>query len=214
MPSRLRASILASITTLILAGCAEQPIGNFESARFVAHGTEARHEVAFMPACTRLAPGEAERLQTFLKHLNLQRGDYIVATLVSTGSEQRDRERRASLRHAIETGPARLEIRTISPHEHTGASWNHALLRIARHDSVAVDCRDGGYSASDLAHRMPFPILNCANPSNLARMAADPRDLTHPRALGSARAEPTASAVRRHREGQVIFAPLAGIGGN
>lgn len=204
---------IAGILALLLTACAQQPIGNFERAQFIADGAQAHHDVRFVAGCTSLAQGEAERLAIFLRELNLSRDDDIVVTMGSTGSDRRDHERRANLRYAINPGPARVILRDTPGFSRRTARKNEALIQVIRHDQVRVDCRDGGYSDSDIAHRMPFPALNCANPSNLAQMAADKRDLTSPRQLGPARSEPAASAVQRQREGNVIFTPLAGTGG-
>ena len=210
----MRSGIAAGALALLLAGCAEQPIGSFERAQFVASGAQAHHDVRFMPGCTRLAPGEAERLSAFLGELGLRHGDDIVVNMHSTGSDRRDRERQASLRNAINAGPARVELSAAPGFSRKDPRKNSALVQVVRHDQVGVDGRDGGYSESDLAHRMPFPKLNCANPRNLAQMAADKRDLTRPRALGPARGEPAAGAVRRQRDGEVVFIPLATTGGD
>ena len=214
LPARIRPAIAAGALTLLLAGCAEQPIGNFERAQFVAEGAEAHHDVRFMPGCTRLAPGEAERLSAFLGELGLRRGDDVIVSMRGTGSDRRDRERRASLRSAIDAGPARVELSAATGFSREDPGKNTALVQVFRHEGVGVDCKDGGYSESDLAHRMPFPTFNCANPTNLAQMAAEKRDLTRPRALGPARGEPAAGAIRRQRDGEVVFIPLATNGGD
>ncbi len=210
----MRSGIAAGALALLLAGCAEQPIGSFERAQFVASGAQAHHDVRFMSGCTRLAQGEAERLSAFLGELGLRRGDDVIVSMHSTGSDRRDRERRASLRSAIDAGPARVKLSAAPGFSRKDPRKNTALVQVIRHDQVGVDCKDGGYSDSDLAHRMPFPKLNCANPNNLAQMAAEKRDLTRPRALGPARGEPAAGAVRRQRDGEVVFLPLATTGGN
>lgn len=203
MQAWLRPGVISGLFVLLLASCGQQPVGSFERARFIADGGQAHHDVRFMDGCTRLAPGEATRLASFLKALELRRSDDIIVHMGSTGSERRDRERRQSLRNAISAGPARLDLRAQPGFSRRDPRENVALVQVIRHDQVHVDCRNGGYNASDLAFRMPFPVLNCANPTNRAVMAADKRDLTRPRQTGPARGEPAAGAVRRHRSGEV-----------
>lgn len=199
---------IAGIMILFLAGCAEQPIGNFERARFIADGAHAYHYVHFRTGKAYLTSTEADRLSAFLQGLKLNGGDDIIVTMSSSGSERLARKRRESLNRAIPIGPARVQIRHSPKFTRGTPQDNTALVKVIRRNQVAVDCKRGGYSASDLTYRGPFPELNCANPSNLARMAADKRDLIQPRKLGPASAEPAAASVRRSRDGAVIRLPL------
>ncbi|MEI4233546.1 hypothetical protein [Roseovarius sp. D22-M7] len=209
--ARVKAALLSALMPLLLAGCGEQPIGSFERAQFIADGGQAHHDVRFTRGCTSLARGEAPRLQAFLTALELRRGDDIVVHMGRTGSDRRDRERRHSLLSAIEPGPARVLMSRSAGFSRRDRRHDAALVQVIRHDQVRVDCKSGGYSEADLALRMPFPMLNCANPTNLAYMAAEKRDLTSPRQLGPARGEPAASAIRRQRAGEVRTIPLGRI---
>ena len=192
----------------VLSGCGQQPIGSFERAQLISGAAQAHHDVRFTPGCTRLAPGEATRLAAFIREIGLRRGEDIVVHMGRTGSDRRDRERRENLRRAISPGPARLQLTAQTGFSRQDPRHNVALVQVIRHDRLRVDCKQGGYSKSDLAFRMPFPVLNCANPANLAHMAAEKRDLTSPRQLGPAGAEPAAGAVRRQRAGEVRTVPL------
>jgi len=201
-----RSGVISVALVILLSACGQQPIGSFERAQFVSDAAQAHHDVRFTPGCTRLAPGEATRLAAFIKEIGLRRGDDIVVSMGRTGSDRRDRERRESLRRAISPGPARLQLSAPTGFSRQDPRHDVALIQVIRHDRLRVDCKQGGYSESDLAFRMPFPVLNCANPSNLAFMAADTRDLTRPRQLGPARGEPAASAIRRQRASEVLGA--------
>lgn len=209
---RLRLSIIWGACALTLAGCGHQPIGSFARANFIADGGQAHHDVRFTTGCTSLASGEAARLKAFLGSLELRRGDDIVVSMGSTGSDRRDRERRENLMSAIDPGPARLLLSARTGFARSDPRHDDALVQVIRHDQVRVDCKAGGYNRIDQSLRMPFPVLNCANPSNLAHMAAEKRDLTSPRQLGPARGEPAASAVRRQRAGEVRTVPLDSAG--
>lgn len=208
MRAWMRSAIVSAGLALLLAGCGQQPIGSFARAQFIADGGQAHHEVRFTKGCTSLAQGEAPRLAAFLEALELRRGDDIVVSMGSTGSDRRDRERRQNLLRAIHPGPARVLLSARPGFARSDPNHDDALVQVIRHDQVRVDCKAGGYNRIDLSLRMPFPVLNCANPSNLAHMAAEKRDLTSPRQLGPARAEPAASAVRRQRAGEVRTTPL------
>lgn len=212
MWARMRFSVVSGALALFLAGCGHQPIGNFDRAHFIADGGQAHHDVRFTKGCTSLAHGEAPRLKAFLEALELRRGDDILVSMGSTGSDRRDRERRQSLIKAIDPGPARLLLSAPPGFARSDPRHDAAMVQVIRHDQVRVDCKAGGYNRFDQAFRMPFPVLNCANPSNLAHMAAEKRDLTSPRQLGPARGEPAASAIRRQRSGEVQTVPLENIG--
>ena len=176
----------------VLSGCGQQPIGSFERAQLISGAAQAHHDVRFTPGCTRLAPGEATRLAAFIREIGLRRGDDIVVRMGSTGSDRRDRERRQSLRRAISPGPARLQLTAQTGFSRQDPRHNVALVQVIRHDRLRVDCKQGGYSKSDLAFRMPFPVLNCANPSTSLSWplthAISPVRVT----LGPARGEPAA----------------------
>ena len=208
MHKRIMVGIVSLVLGFMLAGCGQQPIGSFERAQFIADGGQAHHDVHFTPGCTRLAKGEGARLAAFIKEIEPGRTDDIVVRMVSTGSSRRDRERRQSLLSALDAGNARVQLTTMPAVDRGNSGENVALVQVNRHDRTRVDCKNGGYSENDLLYRMPFPVLNCANPSNLAHMAAEPRDLTRPRALGPARGEPAGSAIRRQREGEIETVPL------
>jgi type IV pilus biogenesis protein CpaD/CtpE len=208
----MRSAIVSGGLALLLAGCGQQPIGSFARAQFIADGGQAHHDVRFTKGCTSLAQGEAPRLAAFLEALELRRGDDIVVSMGSTGSDRRDRERRQNLLRAIKPGPARVLLSARPGFARLDPRHNAALVQVIRHDQVRVDCKAGGYNRIDRSLRMPFPVLNCANPSNLAHMAAEKRDLTSPRQLGPARSEPAASAVRRQRAGEVRTVPLDSTG--
>lgn len=204
----MKSAIVSAGLGLVLAGCGQQPIGSFARANFIADGGQAHHDVRFTQGCTSLAQGEAPRLKAFLEALELRRGDDIVVSMGSTGSDRRDRERRNSILSAIEPGPARVLLSPRPGFARRDPRYDAALVQVIRHDQVAVDCKAGGYNRIDRSLRMPFPVMNCANPSNLAHMAAEKRDLTSPRQLGPARAEPASGAVRRQRAGEVRTVPL------
>lgn len=206
-------ALLSGAVTLLLAGCGQQPIGSFEGARFIADGGQAHHEVRFVHGGTGLAPGEARNLKAFLGALELERVDDIVARMGRTGSDRRDSARRHSLLSAIDPGPARVMILQRGGFSRAGPRKDAAFVQVIRHDQVRVDCKHGGYNAVDLAVRMPFPVLNCASPVNLAYMAAEKRDLTSPRDLGPARGDPAASALARQRRGEVRTRELGTIKG-
>lgn len=193
---------------VVLAGCGQQPIGSFERAQFIADGGQAHHDVRFTHGCTSLATGEEARLAAFIRDIEPRGTDDIVVSMGSTGSPRRDRERRQSLLSAIDAGPASVKLTGMPGFSRRDARENVALVQVIRHDRLRVDYKNGGYNQNDLLYRMPFPTLNCANPSNLAHMAVDKRDLTRPRGLGPARGEPTGSAVGRQRAGEVHTVPL------
>jgi type IV pilus biogenesis protein CpaD/CtpE len=211
MRNSLRCALLAAVAAT--AGCAEQPLGTFESATFHARpAAEARHELAFLPVTADLAPGEAERVVAFLQGLGLVRGDDIHMTFAGSGSPALDRARVEVASRAVAAAGTPAAVTVVHGREQPRLDGRHdrVLIEPLRQGQLLVACPPRYADPYEHAYAARIPLLGCANAANLAHMAAARGDLVTPRPLGQADAGAASAAVERHRTGRVIPPPPLG----
>jgi type IV pilus biogenesis protein CpaD/CtpE len=190
----------ALVAVLALAGCEAQPVGTFDPARYVADpGGQAYSYVAFRPGSAELAPGEQERLSSFLQGQPLGPRDEILLRLAPSGSQILDSQRTTTLQGALAGARAPVQVASaggppIRP--------DLAQLQVIRRNKIVVQC-PGNPADPDWELTTPLPELGCANAFNLATQAANPRDLFVPRPFGGTDSTVAATAVRRLQEGKV-----------
>lgn len=208
-------SLTVAFAAMLIAGCADQPIGTFDHAAFRVQAIEpASHMLGFVPDTSRLVAGEAERLAAFLAPLAGAGTGEILVTYLPSGSPELDRARMrvvtASLR---ETGwPGSILIVESRGRERTDRRSDLVLVEPLSRGQLLVACPRRHADALEERYATPLPPIGCANAANLAEMAADRRDLVEPRRLGPSDGAVSAAAVLRHRTGQVVAPPPIGTG--
>lgn len=213
---KVRASLglraAAAAGALALAGCAAQPIGTFDRAQVTSANSQAQQDLFFRPGTPSPLPGETERMNAFLQSLLLRPQDDVIVTFGTTGSDRLDAARMHAVRRAIASDPARLRL--VGPlgfARAPGPNPDIVLVQAVRYDRVVVTCPGSGRTNESTALLTPIPVEGCANPVNIATMAAEKRDLTAPRRLQGSDAVASVAAVERYREGAVIFTPLDSV---
>ena len=162
------------------------------------------HTAAFTPGSAELAPGEAEKLASFLDtaqvtpedHVYFEGGpdDHLAGSRIGTLT-------REISRHGL--GAQTLPPGTLPA--------DQMEVSVERYVVTPPDCPNWtSPSYGDHSNRLNSNF-GCATATNLSLMVADPRDLVIGRDLGPGDAEPIGGAVLRYRAGNVK--PLTGAGG-
>jgi type IV pilus biogenesis protein CpaD/CtpE len=199
-----------ALAALALAGCEAQPLGFYDAPKLTADRVAGPYTLYFQPDSDALAPGEAERLNSYLRSLALRPDQDIVLELGKSGSAVLDGRRLLALQRAFAVTRAR--VRVILPREDAVPETvsNAVRLTVVRYDLIVVECPPLA-QPDELTTAMP--PLGCANAINRAEMAANKRDLIEPGELRGSEGGVAAAAVLRHREGKVITLPIAVSGG-
>lgn len=204
----LRNRLAAFCAALALAGCVALPTGTLDDAQVTSEAAQAQHDLYFRPGTPALLPGEADRMNGFLRSLLLRPQDDVILTFGTTGSDVLDARRIAEVRKVIASGPARLRIVRPLGFARAPEQPDIVLVQVNRYDQVLVTCPMNGPAAADAAFNPQLRGFGCSNAVNITRMAADKRDLTAPRRLEGSDAIPSVAAVQRYRVGDVTVAPL------
>jgi type IV pilus biogenesis protein CpaD/CtpE len=209
-PRAVGAVLLAALA-LALAGCQAQPVGTFDRATFAADRAAGPYTLFFQPDNEALAPGEAERLASYLRTLAPRPGQDILLEVGNSGSAVLDGRRLLTLRRTF--AGSRARVRVFVPNESPSPEGvrNTVTVTLVRYDLIVVGC-----PALDQPGELttPLPPIGCSNAINLATMAAEKRDLIAPAgALKGSESGVSAAAVLRHREGKVITLPINTSGG-
>ncbi len=212
--SVLRKTVTAGVAALLLAGCEAMPIGTFDEAQVTSANAQAQRDFYFTPGSSAPLPGELERTNAFLRALALRPQDDVVLTFGTSGSDRLNAARAATLSRAVAHGPARLRIVGPLGFGQFPDRPDVVLVQAVRYDQVVVTCPGSGRTNENPALLTPIPVEGCANPANIATMAAEKRDLSAPRRLSGADAVTSALAVERYRVGDVAIDPLATTTGN
>lgn len=201
---------LAVLAALALAGCEAMPVGPMDRATTVASRAAGPYTLYFTPESAALAPGEAERLSSYLATLRVGPNEDILLEVGNSGSAVLDARRLQTLDRTLAASRAR--VRVTVPHRQPEAGLSNAVrLTVVDYDLLVVGC-----PAQALAGELtaPLPPIGCANAVNRATMAADKRDVVAPAGtLGPSNAGVDAAAVKRYRDGKVIALPVGAVGG-
>lgn len=195
--------VWSALAALALAGCEAQPIGTFDPAAVTSEAAQAQADLYFRPGTPGLLPGEAAKANALLRSLLLRPQDDVVLTFGTTGSEVLDAQRIGAARRALATGPARLRVVAPLGFARAPDRPDVVLMQVLRYDRVLVTCPGSGRTNENPALLTPIPVMGCANPVNIAEMAAEKRDLTAPRRLEEPDTVADIRAVRRYRAGEV-----------
>ncbi len=200
--------LAAGAAALLLSGCVALPIGTFEDATVTPGPVQVRQGFYFQNGAPTLLPGEAERMNRLLRSLALRPQDDVSLTFGPTGSDVLDAERAAAMRGIIASNPARLSV--IGPLD-AGPTLDRpdvVLLQVRLFNRLLVTCPVNGVPIAEEALNPQLPEFGCANPVNIAEMAADRRDLTAPRTLRGSNGIQSVRAVERYQVGDVTIEPL------
>jgi type IV pilus biogenesis protein CpaD/CtpE len=200
--------VLAAVAAL--AACEAQPIGTFDRASYRADTAAGPYTVFFTPDSPALAPGEAQRLSSYLRSLSPRSGDDLLVEIGNSGTAMLDARRLQTVRRTL--GGTQARVRVLVSHEPPppGTATNSLKVSLVRYDLIVVDCPP---EAQPDELTTPLPPIGCANAINRATMAADKRDLIVPRELVGSEAGVSADAVIRHRQEKVITLPIDVSGG-
>lgn len=182
---------------LALAGCAAQPIAASSQVALISEAMQAQEDIRFVPGTGTLAPGEAARINRFLRMQGLRAEDDVIFHIAWTRSDLLDRQRLASVSRAIEPGPARVRLVGRPGWGSIREQSDVGLVQVVRYDRLRVDCDYNGRLRSYRSDLLPF---GCATAINLASSAASLRDLTAPQVLAPADGSISAAAVARLRD--------------
>ncbi len=210
-PPRLRAALAVAAAALALAGCEAMPIGTFDRAQVTSANAQAQHDLYFRPGTPNPLPGETERMNAFLRALLLRPQDDVIVTFGTTGSDRLDAARMHAVRRAIASDPARLRLVGPLGFARAPDRPDVVLVQAVRYDRVVVTCPGSGRTNESTALLLAIPVEACANPVNIATMAAEKRDLTAPRRLEGSDAFASVRAVQRYRVGEVTVDPLESV---
>jgi type IV pilus biogenesis protein CpaD/CtpE len=198
---------LAVLAALALAGCEQMPVGPTDQATTVASRSAGPYTLYFTPESDALAPGEAQRLSSYLSTLRIGADQDILLEVGNSGSAMLDARRLQALERTF--AGSRARVRVIVPRREPVAGLSNAVrLTVVDYDLLVVEC-----PARELAGELttPMPPIGCANAINRATMAANKRDLVAPTGtLGPVNAGIAADAVQRERDGKVITLPIEG----
>jgi type IV pilus biogenesis protein CpaD/CtpE len=201
---------LAVIAALALAGCEAMPLGGFDRAETVASRSAGPYLLYFTPESATLAPGEAQRLTSYLQTLRLGADQDILLEVGNSGSAVLDARRLQALDRTF--AGSRAPVRVVVPKRQPVAGLSNAVrVTVVDYDLLVVAC-----PAQEVAGELttPLPPIGCSNAVNRATMAADKRDVVAPRGtLPPSNAGVDAAAVERYRDGKVITLPISVIGG-
>lgn len=194
------------LVVLALAGCEAQPLGSFQTARYLASPTQPDLLASFAPGGATLAPGEVARLDAYVRGALLGPDDDVVVYMGPSGSRRLDAERLGTLRKVFPATRAR--VRVVAAPEAAGVEVgpDGMVVRTVSYGRITVECP--GNTAGPLELTTPLPEMTCSNAFNRATMAANPRDLIAPDSFGGTSAGVAAAAVQQQRDGKVPYLPL------
>lgn len=162
------------------------------------------HAAAFPAGKNELAPGEAQRLDAFLRsaevtpndpvYLEAPSNDKAASTRISALA--RDLTRKG---YAVGTLPSARDA--VAP--------NSLLVVVERYTVTPPDCPNWTKSPSGNHENADDSNFGCATLTNLGLMVADPRDLVIGREMGPEAADHAGLAIQRYREGKT--APLPNV---
>jgi len=208
----MRVLITGSVvgTALMLAsGCAEVRYDSLDGVpdtkEPVVKLVQYAHDVHFANSEPRPSSIENERLETFLKAVEVGYGDriYVVAGSVARentiAARLSDQRRSAVVDVIARHGIKPVAIQGDLGHEAAPAGTVKVVVR--RHVVTLPGCPDWTGGPGTYTNT-PSRNWGCATATNLGRMVADPRDLAVGRDPGDADGEYMATSIERYRKGK------------
>jgi pilus assembly protein CpaD len=162
------------------------------------------HAAAYPAGKNELAPGEARRLDAFLRSAEVTPTDPVY--LEAPANDKAASARISALaRDLTRKGYA---VSTLPPARDAVAA-NSLLVVVERYTVTPPNCPNWTKSPSGNHENAGSSDFGCATLTNLGLMVADPRDLVIGRDVGPEPAEHAGLAIQRYREGKT--APLPGV---
>ncbi len=148
------------------------------------------HEVVYPNGSRDPSTAEAERLDSFLRDIQVTSNDMV---LLDGGSPVR----RAAL-------GARLAYRNLKVRQtgNNGAAGRVKVI-VERYVVTPPTCSDWSKPVGQDSENTPRSGFGCANTANLGMMVANPRDLIRGQTPGAAGGEAVSGAIRRYRAGKI-----------
>lgn len=201
----MRKAALLAAAAIALAGCEAMPIGPIQPAETVASRSAGPYMLYFTAESPALAPGEAQRLSSYLQTLRVGPNQDILLEVGNSGSAILDARRLQTLDRTFAGSKARVRV-TVPKRQPVEGLSNAVRLTVVDYNLLVVECPA---LAVDGELTSPLPPIGCSNAVNRATMAANKRDVVAPLGvLGPSDAEREAAAVNRLREGKVVTLPI------
>jgi pilus assembly protein CpaD len=161
------------------------------------------HTATYAPEATQLAPGEQEKLASFLQVAQVTTDDHVY--LEPTSNDRHNASRISALARDL---TRRGYVVATLPPGRDAVPPNALLVTVERYVVTPPDCPNWTKSPNGDHENAPSSNFGCANLTNLGLMVADPRDLLIGRDMGPESAAHAGLAIQRYREGKTT--PLAG----
>ncbi len=188
----------------LLSGCAP-PTSRWSESQAPRGNTvdfiHLHHAVAFVAGSNRLAPGEAARLDEFLRLQKIGYGDRLTL-LVGDGEPRLGKAREVALAKLL-AGHG-LQPATVRQGTAPQVFADQLSLEIGRYVVTPPACPDWSKpSGTDLTNTVGGNF-GCATAANLGLMVADPGDLVQGREMGPGDAAQSVLGIQRYQAGKVI----------
>lgn len=186
---------LAALLLCVTAACVPYERGRttLPTNEFLADPVRVSHDVVFASGATAISPAQSSQIRSFLAQVGVQPGDELVVAGHGPLGFLRADGVQAEL---AEFGVAsrRVDMST-SPRD-------VVTLSLTRTVYLPTSCIQGNRTLYDRSGGVSLlPLPRCSNDLNLARMIADPEDLTTGRELGPAEGVYTLPAIEGYRRG-------------
>ena len=187
--------ILAAGLVLAAAACVPVESGRttLPTNDFLVEPVRVSHDVVFAGGVTDIAPAQASQIDRFVSQLGVNHSDELVVVGHGPLGFLRAEAVQSRLTH-MGVASRRVDMGT-SPRE-------VVTLTLTRTVHLPTACVQGNRTIMDRSGGVSIlPLPRCSNDMNLARMIADPDDLTGGRTLGPAEGVYTLPPVESYRAG-------------
>jgi pilus assembly protein CpaD len=165
------------------------------------------HAATYSAGQSELAPGEAGRLDAFLRSSEVTPNDPVYLEAPARDGAAAARVS-ALARNLTRKGYA---VSTL-PSTRDAVPANSLLVVVERYIVTPPDCPNWTKSPSESHENALSSNFGCATLTNLGLMVADPRDLVIGREMGPEAAEHAGLAIQRYREGKTAPLPAVSAG--
>ncbi|MEX2643889.1 MAG: CpaD family pilus assembly lipoprotein [Acetobacterales bacterium] len=179
-------------------GCALPPqewAGASTEKEIAVRWVERRHDVAVQASGTDLSAAEARSLAAFVR---AQRGSGSFRIAAPAAA---DADRIALVAESLRRQG--VPVASVSRSDLAGARAGTVAVFAGHHIADVAGCPDWSRPPGGDPYNRPHGNFGCATKTNLARMLADPGDLTAPGDMGPARASRLNIGVQRHDRGDL-----------
>ena len=199
MPSHLLSvsarRVLAALLVCATAACVPYDRGRttLPTNEFLAEPVRVSHDVVFASGATSITPAQSSQIRGFLEQVGVQQGDELVVAGHGPLGFLRADGVQAELA-GLGIASRRVDMST-SPRDVVTVSLTRTV-------HLPASCIQGNRTLYDRSGGISLlPLPRCSNDLNLARMIADPDDLSTGRELGPAEGVYTLPAIEGYRRG-------------